>query len=136
GRMALALERGVVAALAVTVFAFAAGSSIFYRVLLHARHDRWICLGVLLVLVLAYAAAIRPRQPPPPAALWLAGGLAALALVSTAWSVDAWLSFRRATSLAMVLVIGAGLLHACQRRSEAARRMLLGLLAGIAAVAV
>src|SRR5438128_1580402 len=111
--MALALERGVAAALAVTVFAFAAGSSIFYRVLLPARGDRWICLGVLLVLVLAYTAAIRPRQLPPPAVLWLAGAFAALALASTAWSVDAWLSLRRAISLAMVLAIGIGLLHAC-----------------------
>src|SRR5439155_11114793 len=60
GRMALALERAVAAALAVTVFAFACGSSIVNGVLLVGRPGRWICLGILVGLALTYAVASRP----------------------------------------------------------------------------
>ncbi|MDX6507058.1 MAG: hypothetical protein QOG06_1702, partial [Gaiellaceae bacterium] len=63
-----AADRLVAAMLAITVFAFAAGSSIEYRVLRYARHYRWVCLFVLLGLALVYAGAMwwrrRPKQLP------------------------------------------------------------------------
>jgi len=81
--MALALERAVAAALAVTVFAFACGSSIVNGVLLVGRPGRWICLGILVGLALTYAVASRPRKAPPPF-VYICLAFLGLAVASTA----------------------------------------------------
>jgi len=120
----------VAAALAVTVFAFAAGSSIQYQVLLYARTYRWVCLFVLLGTALLSAAASWSWNRLPWGFLALAAGLLALAFCSAAWSVDASLTLRRAGSLAVVFAIAAALLVAPPRR------VLIGLLTGAAAVAI
>ena len=59
-----------------------------------------------------------------------------LALVSTAWSANAWLTLRRAGSLAVLFAIGACLLAATRGRPEGARRLLVGVLAGAVAVGI
>jgi O-antigen ligase len=56
--------------------------------------------------------------------------------VSTAWSADAWLTLRRAGSLAVLFAVAACLLAATRARPEAARRLLVGLLAGAVAVGI
>ncbi len=129
-RYAHALEWLVAAALTVTVFAFAAGSSIENRVLVYARPYRWVCLFVLLGVALVCAAASWTRNRLPWSFLALAAGLVAVALASAAWSVDASLTLRRAGSLAVLFAIAAALLVASRRR------VLIGLLAGAAAVGI
>jgi O-antigen ligase len=122
----------VAAALAVTVFAFAAGSSIEYHVLFYARTYRWVCLFVLLGLALLCAAASGSgsRNRLPWGFLVLAAGLIGLTLASAAWSVDASLTLRRAGSLAVLFAIAAALLVVSPRR------VLMGLLAGAVAVGI
>jgi O-antigen ligase len=137
--MEVALDRLVAAMLAVTVFAFASGSSIENRVLLYGRTGRWVCLFVLLGLSLVYAAAMWQRtraRPLPGRFLLLAATLVALALVSTSWSVDAWLTLRRAGSFAVLLTLAACLLAATRGRAAGVRSLLAGLLAGAAAVGI
>ena len=129
-RYADALQWLVAAALAVTVFAFAAGSSIQNDVLFYARTYRWVCLFVLLGIALVSAAATWSSSRLPWSFLALAGGLVVVALVSGAWSVDASLTLRRAGSLAVLFAIAAALLVVSRRR------VLIGLLTGAAAVGV
>jgi O-antigen ligase len=119
-----ALEWLLVGALALTVCAFAAGSSIENRVLVFARPGRWVCLFVLLGVALLCAAASWTLNGLPWSFLALAAGLVALAVVSAAWSVDASLTLRRAASLAVLFASAAALLMASPRR------VLIGLLTG------
>jgi O-antigen ligase len=138
-RIEAALDWLVAAMLAVTVFAFASGSSIEYQVLDYGRTARWVCLFVLLGLSLVYAGVARPRARAwrlPRSFFALASSLVVLALVSSAWSVDAWLTLRRAGSFAVLLAIAACLLAATRGRQAAVRRLLAGLLAGAVAVGV
>jgi O-antigen ligase len=129
-RYAPALEWLVAAALAVTVFAVAAGSSIENRVLVYARPGRWICLLVLLGIALLSAAVSRTRTRLPWGFLALAAGLITVTLASATWSVDASLTLRRAGSLAVLFTIAGALLP------TSPRRVLTGLLAGAAAVGI
>jgi O-antigen ligase len=122
------MEWLVVVALTVTVFAFAAGSSIENQVLVYARPGRWICLFLLLGVALVCAAASWTRNRVPWTFLGLAATLIALALASAAWSVDASLTLRRAGSLTVLFAIAAALVVAPPRR------VLTGLLAGSVAV--
>lgn len=125
-----ALEWLVAALLAVTVFAFASGSSIENRVLLYARPGRWVCLFVLLGVALMCAAASRTRTRMPWAFLAFAVGLIAVSLASAAWSVDGSLTLRRAGSLGLLFALATAVLVVSPRR------VLIGLLAGAAAVAI
>jgi len=129
-RYANALQWILAAALAVTIFAFAAGSSIQYQVLLYARTYRWVCLFVLLGVALVSAAASWSRNRLPRSFIALAAGLLSLAFASAAWSADASLTLRRAGSLALLFAIAAALLLACRHR------VLIGLLTGAAAVGI
>ena len=133
--MALALERAVAAALAVTVFAFACGSSIVNGVLLVGRPGRWICLGILVGLALTYAVASRPRKAPPPF-VYICLAFLGLAVASTAWSVEPLLTFKRAGAFGLLAAAGTGLLYGSRARPETVRRLILGLLTGMTAVAV
>jgi putative inorganic carbon (hco3(-)) transporter len=129
-RYAHALEWLVAATLAVTVFAFAAGSSIEYHVLLYARTYRWVCLFVLLGLALVSAAVSGPRNRLPWGFLALAAALVALTLASATWSVDPSLTLRRAGSLVVLFSIAVALLLVSPRRVS------MGLLAGAVAVGI
>jgi O-antigen ligase len=133
--MALTLERLLAAALALMVLAFASGSTIFNVVLLYGRDARWAALGALVVLAFAYAFTARPWGAPPPF-VYAAGALVAVALTSSLWSVDAWLTLKRAGSMALLVLAGAALLVGSQRRTDGVRRLLVGLLVGMAIVAL
>jgi hypothetical protein len=133
--MALTLERLLAAALALMVLAFATGSTIFNVVLLYGRDARWAALCALVVLALAYAFTARPWGAPPRFA-YAAGALVAVALTSSLWSVDAWLTVKRAGSFALLAIAGASLLLGARGRVDGVRTLLLGLLAGMAAVAL
>lgn len=124
------LEWLVAALLAVTVFAFAAGSSIENRVLVYARPGRWVCLFVLLGVALVYATVSWTRNRLPWRFLTLAAGLIAVALASTTWSVDASLTLRRAGSLGVLFALATALLVGSPRR------VLIGLLTGAAVVGI
>ena len=82
-------------AIAVTILAIASGSSSVRWVIEHSRGGiRWAALIGLFVFALAWAAVRRfddPFRPPAAAGAWFA----ALAVASTAWSVDARLTFER-----------------------------------------
>jgi O-antigen ligase len=133
--MALALERATAAALAATVFGFACGSTIFNGVLVYGRPLRWACLGMLVALALAYALAARPLRLPVPF-LYATGALVAVAFASSLWSVDASLTVRRSGAFALLVAAGVGVLYGSRGRADSVRRLLLGLLAGMAAVAL
>ena len=136
--MALArtLERTVVAMLAATVVAFAAGSTIIDHILLYGRPARWYCLGGLFLLALAYAAAAGRRRSLPIAFLAVGASLVVVALTSALWSVDPVLTLKRAATFAALFAAAGGLVAGSRGRDESIRRLLLGLLVGIAIVAV
>jgi O-antigen ligase len=133
--MAVALERALAAALAMTVFAFASGSTIVNSILIRGRPARWDCLFVLGALAVAYATVARPRLRLN-GFLLLTIVLVAVAFASAFWSVDPWLTTRRAGAFAAVVVAGIGLFYGSRGRAESIRLLLLGLLAGMVAVAV
>jgi O-antigen ligase len=115
---------------ALTVFAFAAGSSSVARVLSVGHDARWIMLALLLAAAAARAATTRPLTFPVwPAAAAVA--FVALAAVSSAWSVSPRLSVERAGSLA--LLFSAAILLAASEREP--RLLVAGLVAGAGAVA-
>ena len=133
--MEVALDRLVGAALAATVFAFASGSTIEYRVLLDARPARWYCLGALVAVSALYAVRAG-RRSVPLALVGLGAALVALALASTLWSVDPTLTAKRAASFAALIAAAAFILYAAAGRPDRIRRLLAGLLIGAVAVAV
>ena len=122
-------ERWLPGLLAFTVFAFACGSSTVDLFELVGRPLRWSCL--LLVAALGTALAVESREPlrgPLRVAAGLAGALAAVALVSAAWSVDARLSVGRAASLAVLFLAAVTVAHAGSARADLGRRVLAALL--------
>lgn len=132
----LRLEIAAPAALALTIFVIACGSS-SPAGLREAGHSlRWVALGALLLIAAAYALA-RPNAPhvrvwPLLPAVWLT----ALAAVSTAWSVQPRLTFERAVSLAIVVAVACLLAYATADDPVARRRLIQGLVAGGALIAV
>jgi hypothetical protein len=125
-------------AVAATVFAFACGSSSVRAVNEAGKPLRWVLLFVLLAVAVAAAWASRRRDRvlPAPSVVAAATLFVALALVSSLWSVDGRLSAGRAASLAILFAVAGLLGLACAGRPEEIRRVLSGLVAGAAAVAV
>ncbi len=123
-------------AIAVTILAIASGSSSVRWVIEHSRGGiRWAALIGLFVFAFAWAAVRRfddPFRPPAAAAAWFA----ALAVASTAWSVDARLTFERAATLVMLFGAAWGLACSARGRREVVGSLLDGILLGAVAVAV
>lgn len=134
--MTAAVERMAPALLAVTVVVLACGSSSVDVLSSLGRSGRWPVL-FLLAAVAAFLAVRRgslldaAREPLHIAA----AGFVGLAALSVAWTVDASLTAQRAISLATLLLAAAGLGWAARGRPQVAGRLLMGLLAGAAAVA-
>jgi hypothetical protein len=130
------IDRLLGLAVAVTVFAFAWGSSKVIALLVIGRPARWIALGVLCGLALG-SAALAERQP---RRLWAvfapAAALVALAALSTAWSVAPRLTLERAASLGLLLVAAAALAVGSATRPARVLAILFGVVLGAAAVAV
>jgi hypothetical protein len=126
------LEALALAALAAAVATFTLGNSSVYDWQFQALHYRWLTLAVLAVAapLLAWA---RPRLVPlSPLVLALGGLLAALALVSAAWSPYPRLTLERGGTFVLVLVVAAALgVHAAAR--PAFQRAVAGTLVGVSA---
>ena len=134
--MTAAAERVAPALLAATVVVVALGSSSVDALASLGRGGRWPAL-FLLAAVAALLAVRRgslldaAREP-----LYIAaGGFVGLAALSVVWTVDPALTAQRAISLGTLVLAAAGLGWAARGRPHIAGRLLLGLLAGAAAVA-
>jgi O-Antigen ligase len=126
-------ETAVPAAVALTVVAFACGSSSVGWLDRIGKDLRW---AVLVVLVLAAAVLFALRVAWSRARPFvLAGWLLALAVVSTSWSVDPRLTFERAGSLGL-LFVAAFLIATTAASLALVERVLAAILTGAAAVGV
>jgi hypothetical protein len=130
------LDRVVPPLLGATVFAFAAGSSVEVWVADIGRPLRWVALALFAVTAIAYAAAAERRARLPLTFFAGAAMLAALALESSLWSLDARATAERAASFAVLVAAVTALAYAVAARPDAVRRLLLALLAAAAVVAV
>ncbi len=134
--MTAALERFAPALLAATVVVVALGSSSVDALASLGRSGRWPAL--FLLAAVATLLAVRrgslldaAREP-----LYIAAaGFVGLAALSVAWTVDPALTAQRAISVVSLVAAAAGLGWAARGRPHVAGRLLLGLLAGAAAVA-
>ena len=127
----LPFERALAPVVALTIVAFACGSASIASVEQDGRHARWALLVILLVVAAGAAVRAAPRRIPRTAAA--AAWLAALAVLSTAWSVDRRLTFERAGSFVLLLAAAALTAVACSRADDA-ERLLGGVLTGAAVV--
>jgi hypothetical protein len=100
----------------------------------HVGHSlRWALLGLLLVSAAAWG---RSLLAVPRSAAAAAAALTALALLSTAWSVEPRTTFDRAVSLGILFGVCVCVAAAVRGRTERAVAVLQGLLAGAAVVGV
>ena len=129
-------ERLLPGVLGATIVAFTFGSSAALPLLYLGRVFRWPLLLVLAFLALRWAAARAPRPALPRALVVSSAALVALALVSEAWTGRAILTVGRAVSLGILFAAAAALAIGSASRPEAARRLLGGMLAAAAVVAV
>ena len=121
---------------AATVFLFACGSSSVPG-LLHIGHPgRWIALVALLVASAAWAAGGERRLAVRPGVAAASIFLAALAVVSTTWSVAPRITLERAVTIAVLELTALLVAQAVAGRRSVAERVLGGLLAGSALVAL
>ena len=124
------LDASVPIVLALTILAFAAGSSSVARAGQVGRPARWWMLGALLVLSAAYAARRRGPGVRVPLATVLVASFLVLALGSTLWSSSPRLTFHRGVSFALLLLAAGLLAHGAAGDTTRIRRLLLGILAG------
>jgi len=132
----LPLQAAVEVTLAGTVFLFACGSSSSHALVRIGGPGRWVALLVLCALSLACAAAYGRRPSRVPLGWILATALVAVGVVSAAWSVAPRLTIERVFTLGVLFVTAVALALAAADTRVAAARVLRGVLAGIAAVAV
>lgn len=131
----LSLDLLVPALCAVTLVAFAAGSSSVTGVVHAGRELRWVALFALFLssagLALRGRTLLRLRVPV------IVTGLAFLAIAaeSALWSVDPRLTIERAGTFAVLLATAAAIGTAVADDATAARRVLWGIVAGAATVA-
>jgi hypothetical protein len=130
------LDRVVPPVLATAVCAFAAGSSVEGWVADIGRPLRWVALSVFVTTSIAYAAAAKRRARLPLTFVAGAAILAALALESSLWSLDARATAEHAASFVVLVVGVVALAYAVAARPDAIRRLLFALLAAAAVVAV
>jgi len=130
----LKLDLAVPVLLAVTLVAFAAGSSSVDGVVHAGRDTRW---GALLALFFAATAlALERRSGARVRASVLAATVIFLgvAVESAIWSVSPRLTIERAATFVLLLATATALAAACADRADAARRVLWSIVAGAAIV--
>jgi O-antigen ligase len=115
-----------------TIVLFACALSSVEEVHELGRQGRWVALAALACVAALCAWGAWPWSLVPAASLLAA--FVALALVSTAWSVAPSLTAQRAASLALLAVAAISL--AIAGRAAGARPVVVGIVAGAAAVAV
>ena len=116
--------------LALTILAFAAGSSSVARAGEVGRPARWWLLGALGVVSAAYS--LRRRRSPIvlAAPTVLAAVLLVVALGSTSWSGSPHVTFHRAASLALLLVTAGLLAYGSAGERARVEPILVGVLGG------
>lgn len=126
------------AVLGVTVFCMVLGSSSVPELVRVGSKLRWLALLALVFvsLLLAFRERRRSVGPRLVAVLGLGGWLAAVAVLSTAWSVNPQLTEGRAGSFALLLVAAGALALVARSRERLAERLLVGVLAGTVAAAL
>ena len=138
GLRTLSGETAAATVLAVTVFCVVLGSSSVAALVGPGKKLRWAAL--LLLAVVALVLALRERRGdvsrPLGVVIGLGAWLACLGLVSTAWSVDPRLTFGRAASFAVLMVVAGALALASRVRPALPGRLLVGMFAGTVAAAV
>jgi len=100
------------------------------------RRVRWAALAALTAVALAYAATRPDRRLRLDPLVCLAAAFLGLALASALWSPHAFLTLGRSITLLFLFVAGGAIAFGTGGGERAARRVLLGLLVGAAAVAV
>ena len=131
-----ALDYAVAGTLAATIFATAAGSSAELGVVSAGKQWRWVLLVVLCIVARARAIAFRAEWRLRP---WVGGILAmfcALTLVSTTWSVIPRVTAERAVTISVAAFVAAAIAGSAALSPVTARRVLDGVLAAVAAVAL
>jgi hypothetical protein len=128
-------HRAIAVVLPLTILLLAGGSSSVPRFRELAVHARWLGLFALAALAVAQLAAQRVRLVLPFA--WAAAaGFVLVALESALWSVDPRLTVGRVVTVCVVFAAAAALALGAARPETAATRVLDGVLAGAAAVAL
>jgi O-antigen ligase len=122
--------------LAITLVAFAAGSTSVVSVVHAGRAARWVALLALFAAVAAmalrqHALALLRFSVAVAAVVFLV-----LAVESAAWSVNPRLTLERAATFVLLLATAAALAAVCAGEPEAVRRALWGIVAGAFAVTV
>lgn len=128
---------GVPVALAATTLLVAAGSSSVSPIVEPSRDARWFALGLLAVLAAAGALRERPLDDLRRSrrVLSLAVVFLALAGLSAAWSLDAWLTLKRAGSLVLLFAAAASIALLARRDRELLDRVLVAVVVAAAVVA-
>lgn len=122
--------------MAATIFATALGSSSVAELAYVGRPLRWLFLLSLLAIAALWAAARREGGRLPPAFVGGVVFFVALTIGSTLWSVKPLLSLERALTLAALIAAVGLAADAVRGRPDRAEGLLLGVLAGAAAVAL
>jgi hypothetical protein len=118
-----------------SVLAAAAGSSIQYDILRVGRPTRWLALGVLVAFAVVRALPVWGDLRFPRVAAGLLAVFCAVAIVSTAWSVNARDTLGRSVVQAFVIGAIALLASVATLRPHLARRMVDGVIVASAVVA-
>jgi hypothetical protein len=132
----LPLDAAAAVALPVTVVLFAFGSSSVSELLKIGSRGRWIALLALAVIAVARVLVRRPRLRSLPVAWVAAGALVLLGVESAFWSVDPRLTVGRIFTVGVLFVTAGALALGVQSAHVAATQVLLGVLTGVAAVAL
>lgn len=125
----------VPAALALAVFGFTTGSSsvpLFFQE--GGKQARWLGLVLLLAIGAAWSLSVGSRRVLLTRRFMPVAALAALAVLSVAWSVDPGVGGARAISLLLLFAATGALAHASAGSMARRRAVAIGLVAGCALV--
>jgi hypothetical protein len=134
-RGSLTLELALQALIVTTIVSSVLAAGALLDLLEAARIARWLSLGALAAVAIAYALR-RGSELRPTVGHVLAAAFVGLALLSTAWSSDPALTFGRAVTLTAVLVASAAIAIGAAGRPRSLLRVVQAVVAGAAVVAL
>jgi O-antigen ligase len=129
-------DAAITVMVAVTVFLFALGTSSVAAFTRIGGTGKWVALFLLACVALAGVCTSRPQLRVLPPAWAIAAVLLALGAVSAGWSVNVRATEGRIVALVVLFATSAALAVGSPDRAHAARRVLDGVLAACALVAV
>jgi O-Antigen ligase len=121
---------------AMTVVAFAAGSSSVAGVVRVGRGARWVTLFLLLTIAVIWAVRLRSMRHLRRSVIAASSILVLAAVESTWWSVDPRLTFERASTFVALFVTAAALAAVSVDRPNMARCVLGGIVIGAVIVTI